>query len=69
MVCVVPITSDGMLSMLTPLLEAELNVKRVEFLSSADALVTLDRDLAAVGLMLLLLSGYWLWLAPRWRRR
>ena len=42
MVCVVPIASDGMLAMLTPLLEAELNVKRVEFLSSADALVTLE---------------------------
>ena len=42
MVCVVPIASNGMLSVLTPLLEAELNVKRVEFLSSADALVTLE---------------------------
>lgn len=26
-------------------------------------------DIAAVGLVLLLISGYWLWLAPRWRRR
>ena len=26
-------------------------------------------DAAAVALTLLLLSGYWLWLAPRWRRR
>ena len=42
MVCVVPIASNGMLALLTPLLEAELNVKRVEFLSSADALVTLE---------------------------
>ena len=42
MVCVVPVASDGMLSRLTPLLGAELNVKRVEFLSSADALVTLE---------------------------
>ena len=42
MVCVVPMASDGMLAVLTPLLEAELNVKRVEFLSSADALVTLE---------------------------
>ena len=26
-------------------------------------------DAAAVALTLLLISGYWLWLAPRWRRR
>ncbi len=26
-------------------------------------------DVAAVGIVLLLISGYWLWLAPRWRRR
>jgi uncharacterized iron-regulated membrane protein len=26
-------------------------------------------DAAAVALVLLLVSGYWLWLAPRWRRR
>lgn len=26
-------------------------------------------DAAAVAVVLLLLSGYWLWLAPRWRRR
>ena len=26
-------------------------------------------DAAAVALTVLLLSGYWLWLAPRWRRR
>ena len=26
-------------------------------------------DAAAVSIVLLLLSGYWLWLAPRWRRR
>ena len=26
-------------------------------------------DAAAVALVLLLISGYWLWLAPRWRRR
>jgi uncharacterized iron-regulated membrane protein len=26
-------------------------------------------DAAAVAIVLLLLSGYWLWLAPRWRRR
>jgi hypothetical protein len=26
-------------------------------------------DAAAVALVVMLLSGYWLWLAPRWRRR
>ena len=26
-------------------------------------------DIGAIGLVLLLISGYWLWLAPRWRRR
>lgn len=30
---------------------------------------TLLSDAAAVGLVVLLISGYWLWLHPRWRRR
>ena len=42
MVCVVPQTPDRQLGPLLPLLEAELNVERVELASSADALVTLE---------------------------
>jgi uncharacterized iron-regulated membrane protein len=37
-----------------------------ELLGSRWVLLT---DAAAVAIVLLLLSGYWLWLAPRWRRR
>jgi isoleucyl-tRNA synthetase len=52
MVCVVPLPaavlrgaaagSEGMLQELSPLLAAELNIKKVEFISSADDLVTLE---------------------------
>jgi isoleucyl-tRNA synthetase len=52
MVCVVPLPgvvfrgaearAEGMLEELSPLLAAELNIKRVEFISSADDLVTLQ---------------------------
>jgi len=48
MVCVVPLPgvafqgAGGMLEELTPLLAAELNIKKVEFISSADDLVTLQ---------------------------
>jgi len=52
MVCVVPSPaavlrgaaagSEGMLQELSPLLAAELNIKKVEFISSADDLVTLE---------------------------
>jgi isoleucyl-tRNA synthetase len=52
MVCVVPLSgvafqgagvrAGGMLGELTPLLAAELNIKKVEFISSADDLVTLQ---------------------------
>jgi isoleucyl-tRNA synthetase len=47
LVCVVPIHgvaskgAEGMLEELSPLLAAELNIKRVQFISSADDLVTL----------------------------
>jgi isoleucyl-tRNA synthetase len=41
-VCVAPGVSDAAMSELVPLLAAELNVKRVEFATSADALVTLE---------------------------
>jgi isoleucyl-tRNA synthetase len=42
MVCVVPQSGDRLLGSLLPLLEAELNVERVELATSADALVTLE---------------------------
>jgi isoleucyl-tRNA synthetase len=42
MVCVAPNVSEAMLSQLVPLLAAELNVKQVDFASSADTLVTLE---------------------------
>ena len=42
MVCVVPYGSDYSVDELLPLLRAELNVKEVEFASSADSLVTLE---------------------------
>jgi len=52
MVCVVPLPgvvvrgagarAEGMLEQLSPLLAAELNIKKVEFISSADDLVTLQ---------------------------
>jgi isoleucyl-tRNA synthetase len=42
MVCVAPNVSDAALEPLVPLLASELNVKRVEFAGSADALVTLE---------------------------
>jgi isoleucyl-tRNA synthetase len=42
MVCVAPGISESALVPLVPLLTAELNVKRVDFATSADELVTLD---------------------------
>jgi isoleucyl-tRNA synthetase len=42
LVCVAPHADEGALRELMPLLAAELNVKRVEFASSGDALVTLE---------------------------
>ena len=42
LVCVAPNVDDAQLEPLVPLLKAELNVKQVEFASSADALVTLE---------------------------
>ena len=42
MVCVAPHASEAALAQLTDLLAAELNVKRVEFASSGDTLVTLQ---------------------------
>ncbi len=42
LVCVVPSASAAALAELEPLLRSELNVKRVEFLSSGDALVRLE---------------------------
>ncbi len=42
LVCVAPRVSDAALEPLVPLLAAELNVKRVEFVSSGDDLVTLE---------------------------
>ena len=42
MVCVAPNIDDSQMEPLVPLLKAELNVKHVEFASSADALVTLE---------------------------
>jgi isoleucyl-tRNA synthetase len=42
LVCVVPQAVERGVRELAPLLEAELNVKRVDFASSADALVTLE---------------------------
>ncbi len=42
MVCVAPHANEAVLSQLTDLLAAELNVKRVEFATSGDALVTLE---------------------------
>ena len=42
LVCVAPNVDDDQLEPLVPLLRAELNVKQVEFASSADALVTLE---------------------------
>ena len=42
MVCVVPRRAEAALRPLVPLLAAELNVKRVEFAGSADALVRLE---------------------------
>ena len=42
LVCVVPIGEERDVEPLVPLLAAELNVKRVEFASSADSLVTLE---------------------------
>jgi len=40
-VCVAPAVDQGLLEQLVPLLAAELNVKRIEFAKSGDALVTL----------------------------
>lgn len=42
MICVAPNVDEAVLSQLIPLLEAELNVKRVELATSGDALVTLE---------------------------
>jgi len=42
MVCVAPTVSEAALEPLVSLLEAELNVKRVEFAASGDALVSLE---------------------------
>jgi isoleucyl-tRNA synthetase len=42
MVCVAPTVPETALAPLVPLLEAELNVKRVEFAASGDALVSLE---------------------------
>jgi isoleucyl-tRNA synthetase len=42
LVCVVPDQAESILDGLVPLLAAELNVKRVDFASSADSLVTLE---------------------------
>jgi len=42
MVCVAPAVADAALEPLVPLLEAELNVKKVEFAASGDALVSLE---------------------------
>ncbi|HEY2377151.1 MAG TPA: isoleucine--tRNA ligase [Gemmatimonadaceae bacterium] len=42
LVCVAPNVDDAQLEPLVPLLRVELNVKEVEFASSADALVTLE---------------------------
>jgi isoleucyl-tRNA synthetase len=42
LVCVAPHLNDADLEPLVPLLKAELNVKQVDFASSADALVTLE---------------------------
>jgi isoleucyl-tRNA synthetase len=42
MVCVAPTVAETVLAPLVPLLEAELNVKRVEFAASGDALVSLE---------------------------
>jgi isoleucyl-tRNA synthetase len=42
MVCVAPTVSEAALEALVPLLGAELNVKRVEFAASGDALVSLE---------------------------
>ena len=42
MVCVVPDSGGPLLGSLLPLLESELNVKRVELATSADTLVTLE---------------------------
>jgi isoleucyl-tRNA synthetase len=42
MVCVAPTVPEAALEPLVPLLQAELNVKRVEFATSGDALVSLE---------------------------
>jgi isoleucyl-tRNA synthetase len=42
LICVAPTTSEAVLEPLVPLLAAELNVKRVEFVGSGDDLVTLE---------------------------
>jgi isoleucyl-tRNA synthetase len=42
LVCVAPEVDDAALEPLVPLLEMELNVKRVDFATSADALVTME---------------------------
>ena len=42
LVCVAPSIDDTQLEPLIPLLKAELNVKQIEFASTADALVTLE---------------------------
>src|SRR5437868_6414957 len=42
LVCVAPNVDRDLFERLTPLLATELNVKRVEIASSADALVTLE---------------------------
>jgi isoleucyl-tRNA synthetase len=42
LVCVAPNIDDTQLEPLIPLLKAELNVKQIEFASTADALVTLE---------------------------
>jgi isoleucyl-tRNA synthetase len=42
LVCVAPHVDEGKLAELAPVLSAELNVKRVEFASSGDALVSLE---------------------------
>jgi isoleucyl-tRNA synthetase len=40
-ICVAPVVDQGLLEQLLPLLAAELNVKRIEFARTGDALVTL----------------------------
>jgi isoleucyl-tRNA synthetase len=42
LVCVAPNVDEALLEPLVPLLRAELNIKQIDFASSADALVTLE---------------------------